>query len=181
VRDFHDLITLATSVRGCWSALRQAARERRDPSLEAVCRACDAETIRSISWLETKLRQSAPQALTVPSDTARELAAWIPSRGEVAAVADQVPGPALRSLLPLAPAAGVVVLLLAVVLGVRSATPDARSRVGRTNSRRSSVTELATFSLPSGRALRTAREDQAVPRVHVAAAPEGAMSRRARQ
>jgi hypothetical protein len=116
LRDFHDLITLATSVHGCWSALRQAAREQRDTSLDAVCRASDAETSRSISWLEMKLRQSAPQALTVPSDMARELAASIPSRGEVSAVADLVRGPALRNLLPLAPAAAAVVLLLAGVL-----------------------------------------------------------------
>jgi hypothetical protein len=117
LRDFHDLITLATAVHQSWSALRQAARERRDPDLETVCSACDAETMRSISWLETKLRQSAPQALTVPSDTVRELVASIPSRAEVGAVADQLAGPALRSLLPLAPAASAVVLLLAIGLG----------------------------------------------------------------
>ena len=55
VRDLHDLITLATSVYGCWRALGEGAQQRRDRSLEHVCRACDAETVRQISRLETKM------------------------------------------------------------------------------------------------------------------------------
>jgi hypothetical protein len=119
VRDFHDLTTLATSVHSCWSALGQGARERRDDSLERVCRTCDAETLRQISWLETKMRQATPQALTVPAQTAQELAASIPGRWAVGAIADLVPGPALRRLLPLAPVAGALVLVVAVVTGHR--------------------------------------------------------------
>jgi hypothetical protein len=53
----------------------------------------------------------------VPSDTVRELVASIPNRTELGAVADQLAGPALRSLLPLTPAATAVVLLLAIGLG----------------------------------------------------------------
>jgi hypothetical protein len=110
VRDFHDLLTLATAVHGCWTALQQAARERRDRDLEAVCGACDAETTRQISWLETKLRQSAPQALTVPSPTGRELLASIPGRDEVGAIIDLVPGPALRRLVPMTSAVAMLVV-----------------------------------------------------------------------
>jgi hypothetical protein len=119
VRDFHDLITLATSVHSCWTALRQAARERRDASLETVCRTCDTETIRQVAWLETKLRHAAPQALTVPGHTTRELAASIPSRDEIGAVVDLAPGPALRGLLAGMPVAGALILLLALVLGMQ--------------------------------------------------------------
>ena len=116
VRDFHDLLTLATAVHGCWTALQQAARERRDRDLEAVCGACDAETTRQISWLETKLRQSAPQALTVPSSTGRELLASIPSGDQVGAIIDLVPGPALRRLLPTTSAMAMLVVFALVLV-----------------------------------------------------------------
>ena len=120
LRDVHDLATLATSVHGCWIALLQAARERRDQDLEAVCRSCDAETRRQISWLETKLRHAAPQALTVPSATGTELTASIPTRYQVGGLADLLPGPAFRALLPLAPVGGALVLLAALVLSAGS-------------------------------------------------------------
>jgi hypothetical protein len=77
-RDLHDLLTLATSVHACSMALLQAAREARDADLEKACRACDAETLRQISWLELgkcRDRRAAPQALTVPVSTTRQLGA----------------------------------------------------------------------------------------------------------
>jgi hypothetical protein len=120
VRDVHDLLTLATAVHGCWTALQQAARERRDRDLEAVCGACDAETTRQISWLETKLRQSAPQALTVPSLTGRELLASIPAGDQVGAIIDLVPGPALRRLVPTTSAVAVLVVFGFVLVMVSS-------------------------------------------------------------
>jgi len=126
VRDLHDLITLATSVHSCWSALGQGARQRSDRSLERVSRMCDAETLRQIAWLETKMRQSAPQALATPGDTAAELAASIPHRWALGAIADLVPGPALRGLLPLAPVTSAMVLLLAVLLGTGTDPRPAR-------------------------------------------------------
>jgi hypothetical protein len=119
-RDLHDLMTLAGAVHGCWSVLRQAACERRDRGLEAVCRDGDADTVRQIAWLETKLRQVSPQALAVPSQTTRELAASIPNLSDVGAIAYLVPGPVLRGLLPLAPVTTALIAGLAVVLGVGS-------------------------------------------------------------
>ena len=117
LRDLHDLLTLATSVHGCWMALLQAAREARDGDLEKACRTCDAETLRQISWLETKLRQAAPQALTVPVSTARQLGASIPTLPQLGALADLVPGSAVRAVLPLAPVAVVgLVAVLALLL-----------------------------------------------------------------
>jgi hypothetical protein len=116
VRDIHDLLTLATSVHACWLALLQGAREERDGDLETVCRHCDAETVRQIAWLETKLRLAAPQALTVPAATGYELAAAIPTRQQIGAVADLVPARTLRGLVPLAALAGVFVMLVALAL-----------------------------------------------------------------
>jgi hypothetical protein len=125
VRDLHDLVTLATAVHGCWTALQQAARERRDRNLDAVCGACDAETTRQISWLEMKVRQLAPQALTVPSPKAQDLLTSIPGRDEVGAVTDLVPGPALRRLVPMTSAVAVLVVF-GLVLGMSRAMPAAQ-------------------------------------------------------
>jgi hypothetical protein len=115
IRDLHDLLTMAAAVRGCWTALLQGARERRDGSLESVCRACDGETARQVAWIETKLRQASPQALTVPPDTVRELGASLPNRADVAAILDLVPGSAIRRAVPLAPITTALVVL-AVIL-----------------------------------------------------------------
>lgn len=116
LRDLHDLLTLAGSVHACWMALLQGAREQRDRDLETVCRACDAETVRQISWLETKLRLAAPQALTVRPATRYELPAAIPTRQQIGAIADLAPAPTLRALAPLAPVAGVLAMLAALLL-----------------------------------------------------------------
>jgi hypothetical protein len=117
LRDIHDLVTLATSVRGCWSALNQAARESRDLDLVATSRDCHREIIRQIAWLETKLHHSAPQTLTVPSDSTKELVTSIPSLAQVGAVADGAPRALLRRFVPIAPSAGTLALVFAVALG----------------------------------------------------------------
>jgi hypothetical protein len=121
LRNLHDLLTLATSVHACWMALLQAAREARDAPLEKACRACDAETLRQISWLETKLRQAAPQALTVPVSTARQFAASIPTFPQLGALADLVPGSAVRAALPLAPMAAIGLAAVLALLLTRAA------------------------------------------------------------
>jgi hypothetical protein len=125
LRDLHDLLTLATSVHACWMALLQAAREARDAHLEKACRACDAETLRQISWLETKLRQAAPQALTVPVSPARQAGASIPSLSQLRALADLLPGPAVRAALPpVTVVVGGLVAVLAFMLARASASVD---------------------------------------------------------
>jgi hypothetical protein len=123
LRDLHDLLTLATSVHACWMALLQAAREARDADLEKACRACDAETLRQISWLETKLRQAAPQALTVPVSTARQ-GASIPTLPQLGALADLVPGSAFRAALPLAPVAVVGLVAALALMLTRASSRD---------------------------------------------------------
>lgn len=111
LRDTHDLLTLATSVHGCWMALLQAACEARDRELEAVSRSCDAETIRQMSWLQTRLRLAAGQTLTVPAATRYEFAAAIPSRQQIGAIADLMPAPTRRGLAPLAPLASIALIV----------------------------------------------------------------------
>jgi len=123
LRDLHDLLTLATSVHACWMALLQAARVERDSVLEKTCRNCDAETLRQMSWLETKLRQTAPQALTVPVSTRYELTASVPTTQQIGAIADLMPGPALRGLTPFAPLAGVGAMLALLLLLARPGHP----------------------------------------------------------
>jgi hypothetical protein len=115
VRDLHDLLTLATLVHGCWMGLLQAARESRDDDLEAVCRQGDATTVRQICWLETKLRASAPQALTTPSQVRREIAASIPSLAQIGDLVDLVPRSTVRALMPLTPAAAALVVAVALI------------------------------------------------------------------
>jgi hypothetical protein len=126
LRDLHDLLTLATSVHACWMALLQAAREMHDADLEKACRACDAETLRQISWLETKLRRAAPQALTVPVSTARQLGASIPTLPQLGALADLVPGSAFRAALPLAPVAAVGLVAALALMLTRASSRDRR-------------------------------------------------------
>lgn len=123
LRDLHDLLTLATSAHACWMALLQAARVARDALLENACRACAAETRRQISWLETKLRQAAPQALTVPVSTARQLGASIPTL-PLGALADLGARSAVRAASSLAPVA-VVGLVAVLALMLTSASPRA--------------------------------------------------------
>ena len=131
LRDLHDLLTLATSVHACWMALLQAARVERDSNLEKTCRNCDAETLRQMSWLETKLRQTAPQALTVPASTRYELTASVPTTQQIGAIADLMPGPALRGLTPLAPLAGVGAMLALLLLLARPGHPLGHGRSSR--------------------------------------------------
>ncbi len=130
LRDLHDLLVLATFVHAGWMALLQAARVERDTDLEKTCRNCDTETVRQMSWLETKLRQIAPQALTVPAATRYELTASIPTTQQLGAIADLMPGPALRGLAPLAPLAGVFAML-AILLLARPGHPLKHGRSSR--------------------------------------------------
>jgi hypothetical protein len=65
LRDLQDLHLLATLVHSTWTVIVQAAQGLRDEELLSVAQHCDAETTRQISWLETRLKVAAPQALIV--------------------------------------------------------------------------------------------------------------------
>lgn len=65
LRDLHDLWLLANEVQLCWTVLDQAAKALRDRQLESTCSQCSQNTKRQISWLMTRIKQAAPQALVV--------------------------------------------------------------------------------------------------------------------
>lgn len=65
LRDLQDLHLLATLVHTTWTVIAQGAQGLRDLELLEVARHCDAETVRQISWLETRFEVAAPQALIV--------------------------------------------------------------------------------------------------------------------
>ena len=65
LRDLHDLYLLVTEAQLCWTVLLQAAHALRDKDLEATAQQSDGETDGQLAWLETRIKQAAPQALTV--------------------------------------------------------------------------------------------------------------------
>jgi hypothetical protein len=65
VRDLHDLFLLVTEAHLAWMILLQAAQALRDKELIAACTKLGGETDGQRSWLETRIKQSAPQALLV--------------------------------------------------------------------------------------------------------------------
>ncbi len=71
LRDLYDLALLAGQSKLAWTSLRQAAGSLRDREMEMVCSKSLAETERQLAWLQTQIKNTAPQALTV--STKREL------------------------------------------------------------------------------------------------------------
>ena len=65
VRDLQDLHVLTDLVDTTWTVLGVAAQGVRDQELLDVVDACSAETARQTKWLDTRLKQAAPQALVV--------------------------------------------------------------------------------------------------------------------
>lgn len=67
LRDLQDLHLLATLVHTSWTVVVQAAQGARDRELLDVAQSCDAETDRQLTWLVTRIKETAPQALLVAS------------------------------------------------------------------------------------------------------------------
>lgn len=65
LRDLQDLHVLASMVQTTWMVIAQGAQGLRDRELLDIAHACSAETARQISWLDTRLKVAAPQALIV--------------------------------------------------------------------------------------------------------------------
>jgi hypothetical protein len=49
----------------CWTVVGQAAQGARDEELLAVVRRCEGDTAVQLTWLRTRMKQAAPQALVV--------------------------------------------------------------------------------------------------------------------
>jgi ferredoxin-nitrate reductase len=65
LRDLHDLYLLVSEAKLCWMILLQAGQALRDRELEAACLKLGGETDGQLSWLQTRIKQAAPQALVV--------------------------------------------------------------------------------------------------------------------
>lgn len=64
LRDLQDLYLLASFVDVTWAMVKQAGSALRDRELLDVVSRCDGETSIQLRWLDTRMKQAAPQALT---------------------------------------------------------------------------------------------------------------------
>lgn len=67
LRDLQDLYMLASFVDITWTMIEQAAQACRDSQLLAVIKRCERESATQVSWLRTRMKQAAPQALIAAS------------------------------------------------------------------------------------------------------------------
>ena len=65
VRDLHDLFLITTEAHIGWTTLLQTAQALRDKEFIAACTKLGGETEGQRSWLQTRIKQAAPQALLV--------------------------------------------------------------------------------------------------------------------
>jgi hypothetical protein len=65
LRDLQDLHVLASLVQTTWTVVAQGAQGLRDRELLDVATSSNAETSRQLSWLNTRMKTAAPQALIV--------------------------------------------------------------------------------------------------------------------
>ncbi|MGV3564748.1 MAG: hypothetical protein ACO1ON_15850 [Nocardioides sp.] len=65
LRDLQDLHVLASLVQTTWTVVAQAAQGVRDRELLEIAQDAGVETSRQITWLDTRMKAAAPQALIV--------------------------------------------------------------------------------------------------------------------
>ena len=65
LRDLHDLYLMACECDISWTMIGQAAQGARDRDLLDVVTTCEGHTARQLSWIKTRMKQAAPQALVV--------------------------------------------------------------------------------------------------------------------
>jgi len=63
LRDLQDLYLLASLVDITWTMIKQAGQALRDQELLDVVGQCDGQTAIQLKWLQTRMKQAAPQAL----------------------------------------------------------------------------------------------------------------------
>jgi CBS-domain-containing membrane protein len=91
----------------------QAAMELHDEALAALCTASAEDVDRQLAWVKTRIRTTAPQALTVPPARMREVAASLPKSPTLASLPDAA----------WAPVAGALALGVVGVLGLLAGQP----------------------------------------------------------
>jgi hypothetical protein len=65
LRDLQDLHVLASLVQTTWTVIAQGAQGLRDRDLLEVAEHANAQTSRQLTWLNTRMKSAAPQALIV--------------------------------------------------------------------------------------------------------------------
>jgi hypothetical protein len=65
LRDLQDLHLLASLVQTTWTVIARGAQGLRDHELLEIATSSNAETSRQLTWLNTRMKQAAPQALIV--------------------------------------------------------------------------------------------------------------------
>jgi hypothetical protein len=65
LRDLRDLYLMAAECDISWTLVGQAALGARDTDLLEVVNGCESETATQLTWLRTRMKQAAPQALVV--------------------------------------------------------------------------------------------------------------------
>jgi hypothetical protein len=65
LRDLQDLHVLATLVQTTWTVIAQGAQGLRDRELLEIATSSNTETSRQLTWLNTRMKVAAPQALIV--------------------------------------------------------------------------------------------------------------------
>ena len=65
LRDLQDLHVLGTLVQTTWTVVYQGAQGVRDDELMSAARTANSSTSRQLSWLNTRMKAAAPQALLV--------------------------------------------------------------------------------------------------------------------
>ncbi|MFN2494323.1 MAG: hypothetical protein ABR608_00215 [Pseudonocardiaceae bacterium] len=65
LRDLQDLHVLGTLVQTSWTVVSQGAQGLRDHELLQLAQDANAETSRQLSWLNTRMKVAAPQALLI--------------------------------------------------------------------------------------------------------------------
>ena len=65
LRDLQDLYVMACECDIAWTIVGQAAQGARDQELLAHVAASEGETAIQLTWLRTRMKQAAPQALVV--------------------------------------------------------------------------------------------------------------------
>ena len=67
LRDLHDLFLLASFVNLGWTILQQAGQALRDDELLKAVSTCARQTEQQLEWLNTRVKEAAPQTLVVAS------------------------------------------------------------------------------------------------------------------
>lgn len=67
LRDLQDLYLMANTCDIAWTMIGQAAQGLGDRELLEVANSCEKETYNQLKWIQTRMKEAAPQTLIVAS------------------------------------------------------------------------------------------------------------------